>query len=361
MVSSVYIHIPFCESICSYCDFCKFLKNDEWINSYLKELKKEVKTKYNNELIKTLYIGGGTPSSLNIDELNELFKIIKTFNLSNDCEFTFECNIENITEEKLKLLFQNGVNRLSIGVETFNPSFLSYLNRHHKNEDVFEKIAIAKKIGFKNINIDLIYALKNQTLTDLKYDLDCFFKLDIPHLSIYSLIIEEHTKLYNDNEKNISEDLDYKMYEYIVNTLKEHGYNHYEISNFAKPGFESKHNLIYWHNKNYYGFGLGASGYIGNTRYDNTKSFNNYLKGKYVLERHDLSYDEVISNEYILGFRMIKGINKKEYFLKYNKDIKEDLTILKLLKENKLMENDEYVFINPKDIYVSNNILVELI
>ena len=358
---TVYIHIPFCGSICSYCDFCKFLKNDEWIYNYLEELNEEIKQNYKGEIVNTIYIGGGTPSCLNIDELNKLFEIINIFNKSENIEFTFECNIENINEEKLKLLYNNGVNRLSIGVQTFNDKFLKFLNRNHNKEMIKEKIELAKQTGFTNINIDLIYALKDQSIEDLKEDLNNFLSLDITHLSTYSLIIEPHTKLYIDNIENIEEDLDYEMYNTIINTLESNGYNHYEISNFAKDGYESKHNLTYWNNNEYYGFGLGASGYINNVRYDNTRSINEYLKGNYILDKHELSREEQIENEFILGLRKIDGINKKNFYNKYNIDIKSIDVVNKLLKENKLIEDKKNIYINPDYIYVSNDILIEFI
>ena len=360
-VNSVYIHIPFCDSICTYCDFCKFIKNDKWTNSYLDELEKEIKDKYNFEEINTIYIGGGTPSSLNIEELNKLFKIIKIFKLSKNLEFTFECNIENIDYDKLKLLYENGVNRLSIGVQTFNEKFLKYLNRNHKKDDVIKKISTAKKIGFKNINIDLMYAFPGETIDDLNKDIDEFLKLDISHISLYSLMIEPNTKLFIDKEKNISEDLDYEMYENICNRLSKYNYEHYEISNFAKAGYESKHNLTYWNNLEYYGFGIGASGYINGIRYENTRSINKYLSGKYESESHKLDIKEKIENEFILGLRKIKGINKIDFKNKYNIDIKNIEVVRKLISTNKLIEDEKNIYINPKYIYTSNEILIEFI
>ena len=361
MIKSVYIHIPFCGSICSYCDFCKFIKNDEWIDKYLNSLEKEIKIKYKGEKLETIYIGGGTPSCLNIEQLNKLFNIIKIFNKSKSIEFTFECNIENITEDKLKLLYDNGVNRLSVGIQTFNEKYLEFLNRKHTKKEIEEKINLAKKIGFKNINIDLIYALPNQTLEELNEDIDEFLKLDITHISTYSLIIEPNTKVYIENIENIDDNLDYEMYKLISNKLKDNGYNHYEISNFSKEGYESIHNLTYWNNNEYYGFGLGASGYIDNVRYDNTRSFNKYLTGEYIKESHKLNMNETIENEFILGLRKIKGINKREFKNKYNKDIKNIEIVNKLLSENKLLEDKKNIYINPKYIYVSNDILVEFI
>lgn len=360
-MKSCYIHIPFCDSICSYCDFCKFIKNEEWVNKYLVALEKEIKSKYKNELLNTIYIGGGTPSCLNISELNKLFNIIKLFNKDKSIEFTFECNIENITKEKLELLYNNGVNRLSIGVQTFNNKYLSFLNRNHTKEDVINKINLAKKIGFKNINIDLIYALPNQTLEELESDIDEFLKLDITHISTYSLIIEPNTKLYINEINNIDDELDYKMYKLICDKLKKNGYNHYEVSNFSKEGFESQHNLTYWNNNEYYGFGIGASGYIDGIRYDNTKSFNKYISGFYIKESHELDINETIENEFILGLRKINGINKQEFKNKYNKDIKDIEIVNKLINSNKLLEDEKNIYINKEYIYVSNDILVEFI
>ena len=358
---SVYIHIPFCDSICSYCDFCKFLKNDEWINKYLIALQKEIETKYKGEILDTIYIGGGTPSCLSIGQLNKLFNIIKIFNKSKTIEITFECNIENITLEKLKLLYDNGVNRLSIGIQTFNEKHLKFLNRNHSKKEIVEKINIAKKIGFKNINIDLIYALPNQTLEELNEDIEEFLKLDITHISTYSLMIEPNTKVYIERLENIDEELDYEMYKIICDKLKDNGYNHYEISNFSKEGYESKHNLTYWNNNEYYGFGLGASGYIDNIRYDNTRNFNKYLNGEYIKESHKLNEAETVENEFILGLRKLKGINKEIFKNKYNKDIKSIEIVNKLLNENKLLEDKKNIYINPKYIYISNDILVEFI
>ncbi|HOO68083.1 MAG TPA: radical SAM family heme chaperone HemW, partial [Bacilli bacterium] len=233
-MKSVYIHIPFCDTICSYCDFCKLQYNNKWIEMYLNSLKEEIKKSYKNEKIKTLYIGGGTPSVLTVDELQLLFETIKLLDLSKLEEFTIECNIESITNEKLILFKKNGVNRLSIGVQTFNKKYIKFLNRNHTKEEVFEKINMAKMIGFNNINVDLIYAIPNETMEELQEDIDNILKLNVEHISCYSLMIEPNTKLYIDNERSIEEDLDYKMYKYIEKRLFNREYSHYEISNYAK-------------------------------------------------------------------------------------------------------------------------------
>ena len=358
MIKSVYIHIPFCDQICSYCDFCKMFYSENLVDKYLEELKREIEKNYKNELIETLYIGGGTPSSLSLKQLTRLFEIIKIFNLSQNIEFTFECNL-NINYEKLELLFKNKVNRLSFGVQSFNEKNLKFLNRNHNKEDIFNVIENAKKIGFKNINIDLIYALPNQTLKELENDLDLFLKLDVSHISTYSLIIEPNTIIYNNKINNIDEELDYKMYELINKKLKD--YNHYEISNFSKKGYESKHNLTYWNNLEYYGFGLSSSSYINNIRYDNTRSINEYLKGNYILNKEEIDLNKKLEYEFILGFRKIKGINIKDFYNKYNINILDNEIIKKLIKENKLINDNENIYINPKYIYVENSILQEFI
>ena len=224
MVKSVYIHIPFCKNICTYCDFCKMYYNENWIDKYLESLDNEIKENYKNEKISTLYLGGGTPSCLQVIYLKKLFKIIDKINLDNNYEFTIECNIEDITEEKLKLFSLNKVNRLSIGIQSFNNKILKYLGRNYNSDIIDKKIKLAKKY-FDNINIDLIYAVKNQTIKDLKDDIDRFLKLDISHISCYSLMIENNTILFNNNEKYIDEDLDRNMYDLICGKLKEK-YNH---------------------------------------------------------------------------------------------------------------------------------------
>ena len=359
MIHSVYIHIPFCDSICSYCDFCKIYYNSNLVDNYLNELKREIRLNYKYDSIDTIYIGGGTPSCLSCKQLIKLFEVLKIIK-GKKKEYTIECNIENITEEKLKVFKKYGINRISIGVQTLNEKYIKLLNRHHNKDMVKEKINLVKKY-FDNINIDLIYAIPDETIKELDEDLNFILNLDIKHISAYSLIIEEHTKLYIDKVHNIDEDLDYSMYNHICNKLKENGFDHYEISNFAKVGYKSKHNLTYWNNLEYYGFGMGASGYINNIRYDNTRSINKYLSGKYLVDNHKLDLKETIENEFILGLRKIKGINKLEFYNKYNTDINSIFCVNKLLKENKLVDDGKYIYINSKFLYTSNDILVEFI
>lgn len=353
MIKSCYIHIPFCKKICSYCDFCKIFYNDMFVDKYLDSLENEINAYYKNEVLDTLYIGGGTPSSLSLKQLERLFSILSKLNRSKTLEFTIECNIEDITEDKLILFKNNGINRLSIGIESFNEDNLKFMERPSINID---NIYLAKKY-FDNINMDLIYALPSETLDILNSDLDKVLELEPKHISIYSLIIEPNTKIKD--IKPIDDELDYDMYKLICNRLS--SYNHYEVSNFAKEGYESKHNLTYWNNEEYYGFGLGASGYLNDIRYTNTKSINNYIKNEYNRVEEHLTIEDKEKYELIMGFRKLRGINLDTYKNKHNKDLLENPIINKLLKENKLTVKDNYIFINEDYFYLQNNILIELI
>ena len=358
---SIYIHIPFCNSICSYCDFCKVLYNKEWVNKYLICLEEEIKNRYDNELINTLYIGGGTPSSLDIDFLKKLMDICKIINIDDKYEFTFECNINDITEEKLEILKKNGVNRLSIGIESFDKKKLKFMERSSNYEEVLEKINLCRNLDFNNINVDLIYGIPGENLHTLKNDLKKMLTLDVEHISTYSLMIEDNTKIGIKGIKPIREELDSKMYKYIVKFLTNNGYEHYEVSNFCKPDKYSRHNLNYWQNKEYFGFGCGASGYIGNVRYTNTLSISKYLNKDIKNMEELLSLKDVMDNEIMLGLRLAKGINLQEFFNKYEVNLQEVYNIKPLLKNKELIYKDGNIFINPKYIYVMNEILIKII
>ena len=360
-IKSVYIHIPFCNSICSYCDFCKVVYNKDWVEPYLKRLEEEIDNSYMGEEIETLYIGGGTPSSLTLDELKELFKILAKFHKKETTEFTFECNLNDIEKEKFKFLYEQGVNRLSIGIESFNEEKLEFMKRESNLKDAKKKIKMLRELGFKNINIDLMYAIPNETVKVLKQDLKNFMKLKPEHISTYSLIIEKNTLVGLNKVKPIEEEHDFKMYDTICKKLKKKGYLHYEVSNFAKKGFESIHNLTYWNNEEYYGFGVGASGYVAAIRYENTKSLTEYLKGNFVSSKSLMSKVDNMENELILGFRKLEGINLEHFFDKFEENLQNIFPIKPLIKSGDLIYKDGYVYINPKKLYVMNEILLKLI
>ena len=359
MINYCYIHIPFCKHICSYCDFCKLFYKEDLVNKYLEQLEKEVSNTYRNEELKTIYIGGGTPTCLNLNQLKKMFSITKKLKISNDVEFSIECNFDSIDKEKLMLFKENGVNRLSFGIESIIENNLKILDRKEKCEKVKEIISYCRELGFKNINIDLMYAIPDETIEDLKQDLDFILSLDVEHISTYSLIIEEHTKLYINGIKPIKEELDYEMYKVICKKLK--NYHHYEISNFSKNGYESRHNMCYWKNKNYYGFGLGASSYIENKRINNTRSITKYLQNKIVLDMEILNKSDIMSYEMILGLRMLEGVNKELFYKKYNKDIYEVFDIKGLISKELLIDDGINIYIPLDKMYISNEILVNFI
>ena len=356
-MKNCYIHIPFCESICSYCDFCKIFYNDKIVDLYLDELENEVFSLYKGEQLETIYIGGGTPSCLNIRQLERLFSLTDKLNKSQNLEFSIECNFSNTTFEKLKLFKQHGVNRLSFGLETTNVKHLKLLDRNENREKTVEIIKVAKEIGFNNINVDLIYALPDETIDELERDLDFIKSLDVTHVSCYSLIIEEHTKLGINKIKSIDSDLDFAMYQVICNYMKVNGFLHYEISNYAKDGYCSKHNMCYWDNNHYYGFGLGASAYMGNRRTTNTRSINNYLKGSYLLEEEILEKDDLVYYEIMLNLRKRCGIDLKKLYSLY----KVKLDYMELVKLGVLKVENEFLFIPEDKWYISNEIIMRLL
>lgn len=359
MINNCYIHIPFCKNICSYCDFCKLFYNEKLVDQYLEKLEKEISNIYRKEELKTIYIGGGTPSCLNMKQLNKLFSITKKLRVSKDVEFSIECNFDSINKEKLLLFKENGVNRLSFGLESTIDKNLKLLNREENCSRVQEIIFYCRELGFKNINIDLMYAIPDETIKDLERDLNFILSLNVEHISTYSLIIEEHTKLYINQIKTIKEELDYEMYKIICNKLK--NYHHYEISNFSKYGYESRHNMCYWKNKNYYGFGLGASSYIGNKRINNTRSITKYLQNKTILDMEILNKSDIMSYEMILGLRMLNGVNKESFYKKYNKDIYEVFDIKGLISKDLLIDDGINIYIPLDKMYISNEILVNFI
>lgn len=360
-VDAVYIHIPFCKEICAYCDFCKVYYNKKYVNKYLDALEKEIKSNYKGEVITSLYIGGGTPSSLSVDELKKLFGILKIFKLSKECEITMEVNVDSLSLDKIKLLKEFGVNRVSLGVETINSKLQDVLERRTNKDRVISCISNLRSVGITNINVDLIYAIEGESLDDLKKDLNFILSLDVPHVSTYSLIIEDNTKLKIKGIKNIDKSLDREMYDMISKILKENDYIHYEVSNFAKNNYQSKHNLKYWNNLHYYGFGVGASGYLDNIRYTNTRSITNYIEGKNVLDKEILTIKDKIFYEIMLGFRTNIGVDKVEFKNKYNVNIDELFNYKELVKDKVLDEDCRYLRVREEYFYVLDDVILRFI
>lgn len=360
-MKSAYIHIPFCNNICSYCDFCKVLYNKTWAKKYLESLKKEIEEYYEGETLETIYIGGGTPSALSKEDLYYLFKIIKTFKLKRDCEFTFECNVNDVDENLLSILKTNRVNRLSIGIESFDENKLKQMKRPSRSfEDTKGIIKLCRSMGFNNINFDLIYGFNDEKFSTLQNDVKKLISLKPEHISTYSLMIDDNTFLGILNPQRLDDENDAKMYEYICKKLRSRGFKHYEISNFAIPGNESKHNLRYWNNEEYYGFGLGSSGYTLGLRYDNTKSLSKYLTGTFRINSNVVSKRERMENELMLGLRKLDGISLHSFYNKFGVNIQNEFPIQELIKTKDLIYKKGSIYIPKDKLYVMNEILIKL-
>lgn len=358
MINSVYIHIPFCVKKCKYCSFCSF-SNLKRKGEYLDALLEEIKFFYQNEQLKTLYFGGGTPSLL---EANEISEIIYCFNISSETEVTIELNPND--RAKIKDFYNAGVNRLSIGVQTFDNELLNVIGRTHFEKDIFETIEIAKNAGFENYSIDLMYGLPGQTIDNWKSTLEKAMEILPKHISLYGLKIEEGSYFAKYVPQNLPDaDIQAQMYEYAILKLKEK-YCHYEFSNFAlDEKYFSKHNLTYWNCDKYYGFGLSASGYNNFGRYTNTFNFKGYLKNPYQRNYEKMSLENQIEEEVFLGLRKIQGIDFKKINKKYNIDIYEKYNKVfdKFLSYGFMQRTTNGVCLTQKGVLVSNEILCEFL
>ncbi|MFC4183661.1 radical SAM family heme chaperone HemW [Saccharococcus thermophilus] len=335
MVKSAYFHIPFCAQICYYCDFNKVFFQGQPVDEYLQAMEQEMKKTveaFPAERLDTLFVGGGTPTVLEMKQLDFFLEsIYKHFRFSKDeVEFTFEANPNELTREKLQLLKGAGVNRLSFGVQTFHDSLLKTIGRTHRYDDVIRTISLAKEVGFDNISIDLMYGLPNQTLQQFQADLDIAFSLDIQHISAYSLIIEPKTIFYNLWRKGTlplpSEEEEAEMYEEAMRQMELHGYQQYEISNYARPGFQSRHNLTYWNNEEYYGIGAGAHSYVNGVRRANIGPIKQYIAkvqetGLPYREIHRVTRMEQMEEEMFLGLRKTEGVSKQRFSEKFGRDV----------------------------------------
>lgn len=358
---ALYIHIPFCLSICTYCDFSKLYYKKEWVQKYLQALKQEMLQNMVQETIDTIYIGGGTPSSLDEEDLETLLKMIKPY-AKNVLEYSIELNPETMNINKLKLLKKYGVTRLSIGVQTFNEKIIKKINRQHSNQQVFDLINQARLLGFEDISIDLMYNLPNQTIQDIQNDLKLVKELNLKHISYYSLILEEHTILYNQGYTSMSDEEEYECNCLIINELEKMGLKRYEISNFAYKGYESLHNLVYWHHYDYYGFGLGAHGFINHKRYYNTRKLTDYFNGIFKIYEEELTLTDLMFETIMLGLRLTQGINIKQFDLEYQVNLLKiyDNPIQKYINQKMLMIENGYLKATPLGLDFLNDILVDI-
>lgn len=325
--TSAYVHIPFCTQICYYCDFSKVFIKNQPVDSYLEHLLEEFQS-YDIQKLSTLYIGGGTPTALSAPQLEVLLNgLTKNLDLSALEELTIEANPGDLDADKIAVLKNSAVNRVSLGVQTFDDKMLKKIGRSHLEKDIYENIDRLKLAGFDNISIDLIYALPGQTMKQVKDNVAKAIGLDIPHMSLYSLILENHTVFMNRMRRGKlplpKEELEAEMFEYIIAELERAGFEHYEISNFSKSGFESRHNLMYWDNAEYYGIGAGASGYVNGVRYKNHGPIRHYLsaveEGNARITEEHLSQKEQMEEEMFLGLRKKSGVSMARFEEKFGR------------------------------------------
>lgn len=374
----VYVHIPFCKSKCIYCDFNSFAKKDECIEPYIKSLIKEIEeyAKANKDiLVKTIYIGGGTPSYINEKYIKKIMENIKqNFEIIKDAEITIEVNPGTVNKRKLETYYKSGINRLSIGLQSANDKLLKLIGRVHNFEDFLENVKMAKTAGFTNINADCMIGLPTQNIYDVEETLNLLINLRLTHISVYSLIVEPNTQIekkINSGELKLpDEEIERYMYWFAKRKLEENGYLHYEISNFAKPLYRSKHNLDCWNQKEYKGFGISASSYENGLRYTNTPSIDTYIKNvesenfkaNYIIE--EKQNKEAMMKEYmLLGLRKITGVNINDFIQKFEISplYKFNKEIAKLLREGLVEANEHSIRLSKKGLDLANLVWEEFI
>lgn len=343
-VNSLYIHIPFCDSICDYCDFAKLQYFHSFADSYLDALEKELIERVNNKQLKTIYIGGGTPTSLDDVQFERLLKLIKPYS-KEVVEYTVEANPESLSLSKIKLFNKYHVNRVSIGVESTDDQILKTINRKHTFIDVKNAVELLRENGIDNINLDLIIGLPNVNEKMLVKDIKNILSLKPSHISCYSLTVNEHTVFHLNGIEEPVEEFAFEAYKTINNILNDAGYIHYEVSNWAKPHRMSEHNLTYWRNEQYYGIGLAASGYIDDIRYKNTTNFQQYISLKNEVEKEQVLLEDEKEYEIMLRLRTIEGLNLSAFKMKFGVD----------LYQSKKLIIDQYI--SQGYLVLKNNVL----
>lgn len=361
-VKGLYIHVPFCEHLCFYCDFCKVFYDTEQASQYLNVLAQELDSyQIDFGALESIYIGGGTPSALNIYQLETLFNMLNQHDLSSVKEYSIEINPENFNLAKAQLLKDNHINRVSIGVQTFNEKILKAINRQHTKQQAIQAIQDLKSVGIENISVDLMYGFNNQTVSDIKEDLTILEQLEIEHVACYNLILEKGT-VFNNMQYEVDEEQAYELELFLQQELFKMGYEHYEVSNFAKHQKYSHHNLLYWHNEKYYGIGLGASGYLDNYRYYNTKSITKYLKGNFnVRKEYYSNLESLLKDEILVKFRLYNGIALEPINRKYSIDFTNyfNNAIMKNINRVYLQNNQLYFYKEGQDYL--NEVIIDFI
>lgn len=374
MPKSIYIHIPFCRNICHYCDFNKVFLQGQPVDEYIEALLIEMEhaaCRYDWQEIETVYIGGGTPTALNLGQLEKILQALhKTFHIKKSLqEFTVEANPGDVTKEQLQLLSDYGVNRLSIGAQTFHDEMLKKLGRTHTADDIRRTVELIRSVGLNNISLDLMFGLPNETPEMFQTSLFKALTLPVKHISAYAFMLEERTVFYHEWSKGklvLPEEGDVaNMYERLCEELEKHGFVQYEISNFSKENFASLHNLTYWNNEEYFGFGAGAHAYVQGMRTANVKAVNKYIKlirekKEAFVEKHFVTEKERMEEEMFLGLRKVNGVSRKKFLQKFQKDVFDVYgKQLKNLVERGYVEVDNESLRLKKSAFFVGNIVFE--
>lgn len=377
MELGLYLHFPFCISKCPYCDFNSYqLEKDNQISSYISALYREI-TAYSQKLkksnVSTIYLGGGTPTVLSGVQIYNILEFCKDkFNIDKNAEITIEANPGTLDDQKIKLLIESGINRLSLGAQSFNHLLLKKLGRIHSTKDIIDSYYLARERGFNNINLDIMFALPDQTTEDLKVTLKKAVSLKPDHLSLYNLTIHPETEYYRKYKKgqlNLpGEDEEFNMYRWAINFLEENGFEHYEIANFARPHKRSMHNLIYWQNQPYLGIGAGAYSFLKGYRYINFKDPVKYIQevmnGKLPIDQGEkLSLKKRMIETIILGLRTKDGVSYKKFLKRFKVDMNSIFhqQINKLINLRLLLKDDYKIKLSKKGIFLANIVFREFV
>ncbi len=372
-IPSLYIHIPFCISKCIYCDFNSIVTESQIVDEYLEAIGRDLQSATGDHSFKTIFIGGGTPTVLNETQLERLLNMVSKYvDVTNLKEYTIEVNPGTLNDEKAAIIKNNHVDRISIGIQSFNDRYLKLLGRTHSANEAKDIFLNLREKGFKNINIDLIYGYPAQTENEWKKDLLECCKLDPEHISAYCLTYEQGTPIVKmtgpGRLKKLSEEEELKMYEFTNDFLYDKGYNHYEISNFAKRGKECLHNTVYWENGEYIGTGAGAFSYVNGERYCNIKSVKEYIslsgpKKKLICFSEKLPQRQRASEILIMALRMTSGISKKEFIQRSGFDLNElfEKQLNNLTQAGLINFDDDRVKLTKKGLSVADSVMMEFV
>ena len=360
LASHLYVHVPFCRSICYYCDFVHGVYRKQQADAWLDALKREIQARGLPDSLKTIYIGGGTPTSLSHEQLETLLSLLDG---KDPQEYTIEVNPGTLEDETAEILVCHGISRVSLGMQSADDALLKRIGRRHTHADTVRAVNCLRAHGITNLSLDLMYSLPGQTMDMLKASAEAAHALSPKHISVYSLTVEENTVFGKKGVTPLDEDTEADMYEYLRDTLPVMGYERYETANFAVPGYESRHNLCYWDYRDFLGFSCGASGKEGLLRYDNTKNIAAYIQDPLKREEYPLSKEEAMFEAVMMNLRKRKGLELKAFEQMFGMNVQSAFggKLERLLKDGSLRIDAGYLYCSDRGYDILNSILTELL